>query len=141
MPSYTFTEPHPTVPQNSFTHSGRGGAGNFFRAPATTAPQGIPTTTTTKASTGRFYSGRGGAGNAHAASARPVLSFDDDFARLEVRESNNVVHVGRGGAGNIFANKTDGEELSRRDSHSTTGSASSGSNGFWNRLSTSISRH
>jgi hypothetical protein len=140
-PSYTITEPHPTVPQNSYTHSGRGGAGNFFRAPATTSPSGVPTpaTRTSAASTRRFYSGRGGAGNAHAAGERPVLSFDEEFTRAEVREKTATIsHVGRGGAGNIFTlfgsdkKSEDGEELGRRDSASTEGS--SRSTGFWGRV-------
>src|SRR4051794_31059770 len=101
MPFYTITEPHPTVPQNSYTHSGRGGAGNIFRAPATTPASGVPPLTQTRSndsarssvssgstSSGagtRFYSGRGGAGNAHAASERPVISFDEEYARADAR--------------------------------------------------------
>jgi hypothetical protein len=157
MPShYTITEPHPTVAQNSYTHSGRGGLGNFFRAPATTSPAGVPTpatltTTITSSSTAsagsrRFYSGRGGAGNAHSTVERPVLSFDEEFTRAEVREKTaRMGHVGRGGAGNIFASSSsssasaeakkslDGEDLGRRDSNSTTGSGRSLS-GFWGRV-------
>ncbi|KAK0708723.1 hypothetical protein B0T21DRAFT_416122 [Apiosordaria backusii] len=140
MPSlYTITEPHPTVAKNSYTHSGRGGAGNFFRAPQTTAPSGIPTPAhTAPTSTGRFYSGRGGAGNAHASAERPVMSFDEEFTRAEVREkAATFSHVGRGGAGNIFSTvssstKKNSTELSRRDSNSTNGSAKSG---FWGRIS------
>ena len=153
MPRYTISEPHPTVPQNSYTHSGRGGLGNFFRAPATTSPAGVPTpatsgTTTTSSnrsnSPRRFYSGRGGAGNAHSTAVRPVLSFDEEFTRAEVREKTATMsHVGRGGAGNIFATGVlggerkksidDGEELGRRDSASTSGSGRSMS-GFWGRV-------
>ena len=153
MPRYMITEPHPTVPQNSYTHSGRGGLGNFFRAPATTSPAGVPTpvtaapsttSSTTKRSNSprRFYSGRGGAGNAHSTAVRPVLSFDEEFTRAEVREKTATMsHVGRGGAGNIFATvvggerkrSLDGEELGRRDSASTSGSGRSVS-GFWGRV-------
>ncbi|KAK4191441.1 hypothetical protein QBC35DRAFT_13502 [Podospora australis] len=148
MPSlYTITEPHPTVPKNSYTHSGRGGAGNFFRAPATTAPTGIPTPAAASATSkhsGRFYSGRGGAGNAHPSAERPVLSFDEEFTRAEVREkASTISHVGRGGAGNIFSNtpkqdKKESTELSRRDSNSTTGSDRSG---FWGRVTSHLSHH
>ncbi|KAK3365799.1 hypothetical protein B0T24DRAFT_682869 [Lasiosphaeria ovina] len=145
MPRYTITEPHPTVVKNSYTHSGRGGAGNFFRAPATTAPTGVPTpvtTTTVPVSTGRFYSGRGGAGNAHAASERPVISFDEEFSRAEVREKAATMgHVGRGGAGNVFGSGSGSSSKStksRRDSSSTSGSARSG---FWGRLSNVGSNH
>ncbi|KAK3359101.1 hypothetical protein B0T25DRAFT_564147 [Lasiosphaeria hispida] len=139
MPSYFITEPHPTVAKNSYTHSGRGGAGNFFRAPETTAPTGVPTQVSTAmpvtSSSTRFYSGRGGAGNAHASIARPVMSFDEEFARAEVRDQASVVtHVGRGGAGNVF-NKlgaSNSAGSTRRDSSSTDGSQRSG---FWGRLS------
>lgn len=164
MPSlYTITEPHPTVPQNSYTHSGRGGAGNFFRAPATTSPAGVPTpaalstiktssTSNSSSSPRRFYSGRGGAGNAYAASERPVLSFDEEFTRAEVREKTATIsHVGRGGAGNIFSSSSssfpfgskkknsidvglDGDSLTRRDSASTEGSTRSNGSGFWGRM-------
>jgi hypothetical protein len=153
MPSlYTITEPHPTVPQDSYTHSGRGGLGNFFRAPLTTSPSGVPThttstSTTTKTSNStprRFYSGRGGAGNAHAAPAAahtPALSFDEEFALRESALTTVVGHVGRGGAGNVYSSSSmkgdvDGEALGRRDSASTEGSArSSGSlAGFWGRV-------
>lgn len=155
MPShYTITEPHPTVPQNSYTHSGRGGLGNFFRAPATTSPSGVPTPASSSGSSGsssrRFYSGRGGAGNAHSTAERPVLSFDEEFTRAEVREKTATIsHVGRGGAGNIFStgpfggssaakknsidSTADGEALGRRDSASTSGSGRSLS-GFWGRV-------
>ncbi|AEO63487.1 uncharacterized protein THITE_2108835 [Thermothielavioides terrestris NRRL 8126] len=141
MPSlYTITEPHPTVPQNSYTHSGRGGLGNFFRAPATTSPAGVPTpaSSTTAASTRRFYSGRGGAGNAHAAGPRPVLSFDEEFTRAEVRDKTATTsHYGRGGAGNIISTsgggEGDGDSLSRHDSASSAGSTGS-RRSFWGRI-------
>jgi hypothetical protein len=137
MPSYTITEPHPTVPKNSYTHSGRGGAGNFFRAPETTAPSGVPSRTPVApaaTTSTRFYSGRGGAGNIHSAAERQTLNFDEEFQRAEVRDKTSAyTHVGRGGAGNIFSSLTTSSDPStRRDSDSTTGSTRSG---FWNRLS------
>ncbi|KAH6840771.1 hypothetical protein B0I37DRAFT_223029 [Chaetomium sp. MPI-CAGE-AT-0009] len=157
MPSlFTITEPHPTVPQDSYTHSGRGGLGNFFRAPATTSPSGVPTPSTSgsrSSSTRRFYSGRGGAGNAHASSSSthtPALAFDEDeiARRAELREPAAVVgYVGRGGAGNVFyssssskddAGADDGEALGRRSSASTEGSARSSASaslaGLWGRV-------
>lgn len=80
MPSYTINEPHPTVQQNTYTHSGRGGAGNtFLVSQPTTSPEGIPTKASVKpsSSSSRFFSGRGGAGNyckknedAHSAKSR-----------------------------------------------------------------------
>ncbi|KAK5662735.1 hypothetical protein OQA88_6142 [Cercophora sp. LCS_1] len=135
MPSFTITEPHPTVPKNSYVHSGRGGAGNFFRAPQTTSPAGVPTPATSAApsSSTRFYSGRGGAGNVHSAAERQTISFDEEFQRAEVREKTaTITHVGRGGAGNVFSSSSTKGESSRRDSESTTGSTKSG---FWGRLS------
>lgn len=121
MPSYTITEPHPTVAKNTYVHAGRGGAGNHFRAPQTTSPSGVPTalapvgTNATSTTAGcvsvggarRFYSGRGGAGNAHSHAERPVLSFEDEFSRADKRERSAALgsgyHVGRGGAGNFTA--------------------------------------
>lgn len=133
MPSYTITEPHPTVLKNTYTHSGRGGAGNFFRAPETTPSAGIPTRApaTAAPSTARFYSGRGGAGNIHAPAERTALSFDEEFQRAEVREKATTVSVGRGGAGNVFSSVVPSTSV-RRDSESTNGSTRSG---FWKRLS------
>jgi len=133
MPSYTINEPHPTVPKNSYTHSGRGGAGNFFRAPETTPSVGVPTRAPTSApsTTARFYSGRGGAGNVHAPTERTALSFDEEFKRAEVREKATTVSTGRGGAGNLYSTVVPSAS-SRRDSESTNGSTRSG---FWKRLS------
>ena len=47
MPSYAITEPHPTVRRNAYAHTGRGGAGNTFRASSTTPILSTTTTTTT----------------------------------------------------------------------------------------------
>ncbi len=155
MPTYTITEPHPTVATNSFTHSGRGGLGNTFRAPATTSPSGIPSVArvasgTSSGSTGRFYSGRGGAGNAHVAAERATLSFDEELSRAEVREKKvTKTFAGRGGAGNIFSTTNAPKKerkhssgsvhstSSRRDSTSTDGSVRSG---FMGRLSSTFNR-
>lgn len=141
--SYLITEPHPTILQNTYTHSGRGGAGNTFRAPATTAPSGVPTQVKpVKTSSTRFYSGRGGAGNARAASDRPVLNFDEEFVRADSREKAQTIgHVGRGGAGNYYTGSSSSggsTKDERRDSASTDGSTRSG---FFGRLSSSFSRH
>ncbi|EOO02620.1 hypothetical protein UCRPA7_1883 [Phaeoacremonium minimum UCRPA7] len=153
MASYTVTEPHPTVPKNSYMHSGRGGAGNMFRAPTNTTPStGVPThPVSAPQPTGRFYSGRGGAGNAHAASERPTLSFDEEYARADAREKASTMgHVGRGGAGNVFAsvstnahkerkhsNASSASTSSRRDSSSTDNSSIR--SGFFGRLSSHLS--
>ncbi|KAH8893319.1 hypothetical protein GQ53DRAFT_109945 [Thozetella sp. PMI_491] len=150
MPNYTITEPHPTVAANSYTHAGRGGVGNMFRAPTTTPAAGVPTKAkASSSSTGRFYSGRGGAGNAHTASERTAISFDEEFSRAEVREKQATIsYVGRGGAGNIFSTSEPRKERkhssssahsfsSRRDSASTDASTRSG---FLGRLSNTFSR-
>lgn len=147
MASYTISEPHPTVPQNSYMHSGRGGAGNIFRvSTATTSAAGIPTkatdANTTSSSTAHFYSGRGGAGNAHQASERVPMSFDVEYADAARHASASVGHVGRGGAGNVYSPAagtaaTPGASAARRNSASTDGSEKSG---FWGRLSGSHRR-
>ncbi|OAA68084.1 hypothetical protein SPI_00279 [Niveomyces insectorum RCEF 264] len=116
---FTVTEPHPTVHANAYTHSGRGGLGNTFRAPTTvTPPTGVPmplakvssaasassSTVHPSPHTTRFYAGRGGAGNAFPVSERRGLSLDDEYAyAAAVAKSATSGHVGRGGAGNVFS--------------------------------------
>lgn len=161
MPRYTITEPHPSVATNAYIHAGRGGAGNFVRAPQTTSPAGVPTplhpstshaSTSSVASTGRFYSGRGGAGNAHSHIERPVLSFEDEFSRADKRETSTAAkgyHVGRGGAGNFASSGSvstglGGGRKSRTGSSSSAASTASGassvSEGWKSRLS-GVFRH
>lgn len=162
MPRYTITEPHPSVAQNTYVHAGRGGAGNFVRAPLTTSPAGVPTplhpstsrasSSSSVSSTSRFYSGRGGAGNAHSHIERPVLSFEDEFSRADKREASKAAakgyHVGRGGAGNFTSmassapssssSSNSGSGRRRKSSSSVASSASgasSGSDGWVKRLS------
>lgn len=146
MPYYTVTEPHPTVAQSSWTHAGRGGAGNHFRAPPTTSPQGVPTplqptvsaTSTLSSSSSkslspqRFYSGRGGAGNAHRQQPDfdPVTSFEDEFSRADKRhhsEMGSGYHVGRGGAGNFKSGSSSSKKERQGSASSVTSSSSSGS--------------
>ncbi|KAL8400464.1 hypothetical protein RB594_000743 [Gaeumannomyces avenae] len=146
MASYTINEPHPTVAQNAYAHSGRGGAGNTFRVSAATS---VPTRTTTNTTTSpssstRFYSGRGGAGNAHEASERAAMSLDAEYAvaaDAARHASASRGYVGRGGAGNVFspaaATPDTAAGSARRDSSSTDGSEKSG---FWGRLSGSYRR-
>ncbi|KAI1778586.1 hypothetical protein F4818DRAFT_406544 [Hypoxylon cercidicola] len=144
MPNFTITEPHPTVQRDSYTHSGRGGAGNYFRAPATTPAEGVAMMpTTTSHTTSRFHSGRGGAGNAHVSVEKPVLSFDEEFAHQSHVEQKPICYVGRGGAGNIYAanevNASLGRKSSDASSQHSTSSAGSLPN-IWSRLSHSRSR-
>ncbi|CAK7563795.1 MAG: hypothetical protein SEPTF4163_001672 [Sporothrix epigloea] len=112
---YTITEPHPTVQANAYTHSGRGGLGNIFRAPTSVTPStGIPTPFSSSSSSpaprngsssssSRFYAGRGGAGNVYPISERQGVSLDDEFAYASTVSKSSVRgHVGRGGAGNVI---------------------------------------
>jgi hypothetical protein len=145
MPStYKITEPHPTV--QKYTHAGRGGAGNTFKASKTsngTVASGpashfdhLPTTGS------KFSSGRGGAGNIRNNSERAVFSFDDELQRQSTREqmakNGGVWHVGRGGAGNWT---TSASGSSRKDSTSSAGSGDSIRSGFFGRLSNTFERH
>ncbi|WQF88799.1 hypothetical protein CDEST_13813 [Colletotrichum destructivum] len=114
MPSQIFvTEPHPTVAPNTYIYSGRGGAGNIFRAPVTTPAAGITTPLKPAAVNGprRFYSGIGGAGNRHTAQERPVRTFDEDFDRQEMRDRAAISHVGIGGAGNVMRKSSDASSV------------------------------
>lgn len=134
------TEPHPTILHNTYTHSGRGGAGNHFRAPVTTPSYGVPTytparpttvATSTSEPSRRFYSGRGGAGNARASVQRPTLSFDEECARAEARSQRIMAgHVGRGGAGNTWGASAPSfsfpSMMQRKDSDASSTSTSSG---------------
>lgn len=149
MAYYTTTEPHPTVAQNAYTSSGRGGAGNIFRAPVTTTPaaSGVPTGThqSSSSNSGRFFSGRGGAGNAHVAgSERPVIWLEEEYlARAaDARDKRTspagavVGFVGRGGAGNavVVAGGDRAEARKGSDASSRGSDASSVRSGFWARL-------
>ncbi|EPE35938.1 hypothetical protein GLAREA_05276 [Glarea lozoyensis ATCC 20868] len=141
MPSYQITEPHPSVAK--YAYSGRGGAGNYSKAPKTTTgsiatgpasrfEQGLPV------SSHKFTSGRGGAGNIRDVSERAIFSFDEELARQASRDSqasNGIYHVGRGGAGNWTSNATPSN--SRKDSSSSSGSTRSG---FLGRLSHTFER-
>ncbi|KAI2473161.1 hypothetical protein F4781DRAFT_224064 [Annulohypoxylon bovei var. microspora] len=137
MPNFTITEPHPTIPKNSYAHSGRGGAGNYFRAPTTTPSSGIATRpTAVSAASSRFHSGRGGAGNAHVSVEKPVMSFDEEFTHKSHIEQKPVGYVGRGGAGNVYgasepSNVRKGSDASSHHSSSSTGSLSN----IWSRIS------
>ncbi|KAF2753527.1 hypothetical protein EJ05DRAFT_505160 [Pseudovirgaria hyperparasitica] len=128
--TYSITEPHPTVPTSHYIYTGRGGAGNFTKAPANLTPgrtasgpasripltshtrnQSSDTTSTsaTACEPSAYYaSGRGGAGNLHrffgSQRERAIFSFDEELAvqrRLQERAAP-VYHIGRGGAGNFM---------------------------------------
>ncbi|ROW10008.1 hypothetical protein VPNG_06566 [Cytospora leucostoma] len=156
MPRFLITEPHPTVRTNTYTHAGRGGAGNFFRAPPTTSPSGVPTpitpvtsnSTVASTSSTRFYSGRGGAGNAHSDLERPTISFEDEFSRADIREQMDYGHyVGRGGAGNFASARNPRKEKSKsaaaslRSSNASTMSGSSVKSAFRGAVNGIFSRH
>ncbi|KAL1902907.1 hypothetical protein Sste5346_000819 [Sporothrix stenoceras] len=132
---YTITEPHPTVRANAYTHSGRGGLGNTFRAPTTVTPAaGIPTPLTrvssgssaTHTST-RFYAGRGGAGNAYPASERPAVNLDDEYiyaTKAAAKSTSTGGYVGRGGAGNFYSHKSSSSSQSHKKSSGSTSTSS-----------------
>jgi len=140
MPSrLSVTEPHPTT--NAYIHSGRGGAGNLFKAPTTSAgatargpaslfETGLPQ------SNSKFSSGRGGAGNIHPSSEKALFSFDEELDRQSTREKKvkegAIYHVGRGGAGNYAMTR---QSSARKDSSSSVGSDASIRSGFFGRLS------
>jgi hypothetical protein len=145
MPSqYQVTEPHPHP--GKYVHSGRGGAGNTFKAPKTSSgtsargPASLLETGLPK-SNSKFSSGRGGAGNIHEPSERAIFSFDEELERQSTRErrmkDGAVWHVGRGGAGNWTTTHPDN---SRKDSTSSAGSDASARSGFFGRLSHTFER-
>jgi hypothetical protein len=129
-------------------HSGRGGAGNTFKAPKTTdattayGPASLFVSTLPQTST-KFAAGRGGAGNIRDASNRSAFSFDEELERQATRESKSstsgaAYHVGRGGAGNWNSTRSPSSSGSRKDSSSSSGSTRSG---FLSRLSHSFDRN
>ena len=139
--TYSVTEPHPNV--SRYTHSGRGGAGNTFKAgqissgatargPASLFGGIIPQTSS------RFSSGRGGAGNIKPVSEKAIFSFDEELERQSSREKKlaegAIYHVGRGGAGNWASISP---SSSRKDSSSSDESTRSG---FFSRLSHTFER-
>jgi len=143
MPShqYQVTEPHPSVTTSSFIHSGRGGAGNTFKAPPTSNgrdargpaslfARGLPDTSI------KFSSGRGGAGNILPTSKKAPFSFDEELERQSTRDkkmnAGGIWHVGRGGAGNWAAGRPSSERKNSESSVDSSGSERSG--GFWGRL-------
>ncbi|KAH7356748.1 hypothetical protein BKA65DRAFT_213893 [Rhexocercosporidium sp. MPI-PUGE-AT-0058] len=146
MPSnFQLVEPHPSV--NTYIHAGRGGAGNYFKAPKTSNgstargpaslfENGLPK------STSMFSSGRGGAGNIHKPSERAIFSFDEELQLQKTREEKMkdgaVYHIGRGGAGNWSSTRP---ESSRKDSSSSSDSNGSVRSGFLGRLSHTLERH
>lgn len=137
MPSYAIVEPHPSVvPSKSYIYSGRGGAGNFSKAPSTVTRGSDASGPAARASVISLskprlttFTGRGGAGNIQDGE-RAIFSFDEELERQMNQEKHlaPVFHVGRGGAGNLHHH---GQRSSvvRRDSDlsaSSTGSAESG---------------
>lgn len=120
--AYSVVEPHPTAQPRAYLATGRGGAGNYSRAPSnlTAGPnaQGPPSRvhlssqssapSSSTRSPSSFHSGRGGAGNVHPATERAIFSFDEELERQlsQDRKAAPVYHVGRGGAGNCINNSS-----------------------------------
>jgi hypothetical protein len=145
MPStYSITEPHPTA--SKYIHSGRGGAGNTFKAPKTSqgssARGPASLVSTLPKSDSKFSSGRGGAGNIHDSSEKAIFSFDEELERQSTREKmmkqqGAIWHVGRGGAGNWTTARA---SSNRKDSSSSGDSDASVHSGFFGRLSHTFER-
>lgn len=141
MPSFTINEPHPTVAKNAYTYSGRGGAGNIFRAPETTKAAGVPTKALPVKETRGYYTGIGGAGNFRKAGTRPVMSLDEEYERAVAAESHPVSFTGRGGAGNAIrsasskAGSVKAERKSSVDHRDSVESTHSARPTFWGRIS------
>lgn len=155
MPNYTITEPHPHVTGSRISY-GRGGAGNFSKAPknitsassAAGPASRVPLTHPNPDAV--FFSGRGGNGNQHKEKERRVFSFDEELAeqRRLMEHQAPVYHIGRGGAGNLVdenqprshrQNSTSSNLSS--DSNSSTHRGRSSLEGAWHRVSRSFSRH
>lgn len=103
MSRYQFPEPQPN---STYLHSGRGGAGNVFRAPRTQPSLSLSKFSSILSSTSKhFSSGRGGAGNIHCASRRDTasVSVNEVLTRHSKFLEDGVYHTGRGGAGNTIA--------------------------------------
>ncbi|CZT45117.1 uncharacterized protein RSE6_05399 [Rhynchosporium secalis] len=140
MPAnFQLVEPHPNV--NCYAHAGRGGAGNYFKAPKTSKgstavgpaslfEHGLPK------STSKFSSGRGGAGNIRKPTERAIFSFDEELQLQKTRDEKSkegaVYHFGRGGVGNWTSIRS---KSSRKDSSSSSDSTGSVRSGIFGRLS------
>lgn len=144
--NFQVVEPHPHV--STYAHTGRGGAGNTFKAPKTSNgatargpaslfSNGLPQ------SNSNFSSGRGGAGNIHKPSERAIFSFDEELQLQKTREEKMkdgaIYHIGRGGAGNWTTSRP--ASSSRKDSSSSTDSNGSVRSGFFGRLSHNFERN
>ena len=134
--SYSIVEPHPSARSNAYIHTGRGGAGNFTRAPASVtrgsdasgpASRLPPTSLSSQNSNKPFTTGRGGAGNIHPPSERAIFSFDEELERQlsQDRHAAPVYHVGRGGAGNVHFNSS--QQMSRKHSDDSASAKSTSS--------------
>ncbi|KIX00652.1 uncharacterized protein Z518_09717 [Rhinocladiella mackenziei CBS 650.93] len=137
---YSIVEPHPSIPASHYVSTGRGGAGNVTRAPASVtsgsdASGTAARVTLTAPSRDRktFTAGRGGAGNVFPSSERAIFSFDEELEQQLVQERHAapVFHVGRGGAGNVTSSQPRvfvDSSVRRRseDSMGSTGSSESG---------------
>jgi hypothetical protein len=150
--NYSITEPHPSVPQSHFIHSGRGGAGNVAKinpkdiTKGTTA-EGPASATQLRAPPANswFAAGRGGAGNMHHEKERAIFSFDEELARQQKMMEHQApyYHVGRGGAGNLVdecAQKRR-SSASSSESQSSAGSVRHSMEAGLNKIRGSFSRH
>jgi hypothetical protein len=145
---YQITEPHPTARPNTYTHTGRGGAGNMYKVTASTPRASAPLakisshtsgSSSVLSGTGKLSTGRGGAGNIRKSSDLHAFSFDDELAlQSTIEKSHDVWHVGRGGAGNWSAKDS---PSTRKLSNDSADSASSRGSGFFGRISGAFERN
>jgi hypothetical protein len=136
------SEPHPTIAAGTYTHSGRGGAGNTFRATSSSSSKtaSAPRPARAPTSSRKFYSGIGGAGNIHKPEERAAMNLGEEFERAKHRDAAERTHVGVGGAGNVYRRHGASSESSGslRSSADSTASTSH----FWGRISSSsFGRH
>lgn len=92
-------------PSRKYQHSGRGGAGNYLKAPApvSSSSSSVYSTASTSSRSSHFSTGVGGFGNHHATSGAGFFrAFCNEVSRKRPTvQTPSVYHVGIGGAGNV----------------------------------------
>jgi hypothetical protein len=100
------TKLNKSAPVNVYKHTGRGGAGNYLKAPtvsSSSSSASIRSSTSTSSSHSGYSTGVGGAGNFHVSSPSFFRAFYKELHRkrsVVVVEPATVYHFGVGGAGN-----------------------------------------
>lgn len=102
--SSTYLSTSSTSSSRKYQHTGRGGAGNYLKAPTPLASSSasIMSTDSTSSGRSRFSSGIGGAGNIHETSSFSFGTFVKELSRKRPTvQEPTVYRFGVGGAGNI----------------------------------------